>query len=340
MTPTKAILVSQLTKQFGDFKAVDAISFDITQGEIFGFLGPNGAGKSTTIKMLTTILRPTSGSAQVFNLDVEKQPLEVRKTFGIVFQEYSLDMDLTGWENLRFHARMYGMKEDSFKERAKMLMELVELTDWENKIVKTYSGGMRRRLELIRSVIHKPKLLFLDEPTLGLDPQSRRHIWTYLRKLNKEEGITIFLTTHYMEEADQLCDRVAIIDHGKIVANDTPQSLKTILGGDVLTIDAGMAAPELLQSIKEGGKLGAQIKKVDVVQGKVRIMGDRGESLIPSIVNLATARGIDIKNVSMNRPSLDDVFFHYTGNQIRVEGPEMMPGMRMQMMKKMRQGSM
>lgn len=339
MAATKAILASQLTKQFGNFKAVDAISFDITQGEIFGFLGPNGAGKSTTIKMLTTILRPTSGHARVFDIDVEKQPLEVRKTFGIVFQENSLDMDLTGWENLKFHAKMYGMDEDLFKKRAKMLMELVELTDWENKIVKTYSGGMRRRLELIRSVIHDPKLLFLDEPTLGLDPQSRRHIWTYLRKLNKEEGITIFLTTHYMEEADQLCDRVAIIDHGKIVANDTPQSLKTILGGDVLTINAGSEAPKLLQLIEAESKIGGQIKKADVVQGKVRIMGDKGESLIPAIVNLATAREIDIKNVSMNKPSLDDVFFHYTGNQMRVEGPEMMSGTRMQMMKKMRQGS-
>ncbi len=224
------IEVTNLTKKFGDFTAVDNISFSVKRGEIFAFLGPNGAGKSTTIKMLTTILRPTGGSIFLDGHDPSKDALGVRKSFGIVFQDPSLDDELTAYENIEFHGVLYGVPRNVGKERTEQLLKFVELWDRRNDLVKNFSGGMKRRLEIARGFLHHPKILFLDEPTQGLDPQTRNHIWSYIVNLNKEEKITIFFTTHYMEEAEKMAERVDIIDHGTIVAEGTPEELKSKTG--------------------------------------------------------------------------------------------------------------
>jgi ABC-2 type transport system ATP-binding protein len=221
-----AIEVNNLTKKFGDFIAVDNVSFEVKKGEIFAFLGPNGAGKSTTIKMLTTLLTPTSGTLKLNNLDVSKDKDEVRKSFGIVFQDPSLDDELTAYENMEFHAVLYNIPQNGLKTKIETLLKFVDLLDRKDDLIKTFSGGMRRRLEIARGLLHHPKILFLDEPTLGLDPQTRNSMWEYVGKLNKEEGLTIFFTTHYMEEAEKNAQRIAIIDHGKIVASGTGQQLK------------------------------------------------------------------------------------------------------------------
>ena len=231
-----SIKVENLTKKFGAFTAVDNISFTVKKGELFGLLGPNGAGKTTTINMLCTLLKSTAGKGIVAGFNISQDKDKVRKSIGIVFQEPALDSTLTGKENLEFHAMMYGMKKNERINRIKKVMELVELTDKANVLVQNYSGGMKRRLEIARGLIHQPKVLFLDEPTLGLDAQTRRHIWEYIKKLNKETNVSIILTTHYMEEADYLCERVAIIDFGKIVAIDSPKKLKDVLGGDVIEL--------------------------------------------------------------------------------------------------------
>jgi ABC-2 type transport system ATP-binding protein len=229
------IEVKELTKVFnGDVTAVDNISFTVEEGEIFGFLGPNGAGKTTTLNMLATILRPTSGTALVNGFDIHDDPDSVRRSIGFVFQDPTLDTELTGRENLDFHGRLYGLKKKERQERIEEILKVVQLTDRADAFVKTYSGGMKRRLEIARGLLHYPKVLFLDEPTLGLDPQTRRAIWDYIIKLNQEQNITIILTTHYTEEADHLCNRIQIIDFGKIVANDTPETLKATLKGDVI----------------------------------------------------------------------------------------------------------
>ncbi len=220
------IEVKNLVKKFGDFTAVDDISFNVAKGEIFAFLGPNGAGKSTTIKMLTTLLHPTSGSITLNGADPTKDSNAVRKSFGIVFQDPSLDDELTAEENMEFHGVLYGVPKKLRRERIEQLLKFVELWDRKDNLVKEFSGGMKRRLEIARGLLHHPKVLFLDEPTLGLDPQTRNHMWSYLQELNKTEGITIFFTTHYMEEADRIARRIAIIDHGHIVASGTSQELK------------------------------------------------------------------------------------------------------------------
>ncbi|MCD4739957.1 ATP-binding cassette domain-containing protein [archaeon] len=215
-----------LTKRFGDLIAVNALDLKVKKGEVFGLLGPNGAGKTTIISMLSTILTPSSGSALVSGKDVKNERNSVRKNIGIVFQDPSLDEELTGYENMDFHGRLYGMEKEQRVERIIELLELVDLIDKKDVPVKNYSGGMKRRLEIARGLLHKPKVLFLDEPTLGLDPQTRRYLWEYIQNMNKKDDVTIMLTTHYMEEADELCDRIAIIDHGKIVALDSPKNLK------------------------------------------------------------------------------------------------------------------
>ena len=230
------IKTNNLTKKFNDFTAVDHISFSVREGEIFGFLGPNGAGKTTTIKMLTTLLYPTEGSAELSGFNVIKKRDDVRKHIGVVFQEPALDTELTGRENLDFHARIYGLDKDKRKKRAAEVLKLVDLEGKKDEVVKNYSGGMKRRLEIARGLMHYPTVLFLDEPTLGLDTQTRRAIWEYVKKMNKEEKTTIFLTTHYMDEADYLCDRVGIIDHGKILVIDSTTSLKNAVGNDVITL--------------------------------------------------------------------------------------------------------
>ena len=220
------IEAKDLTRKFKDFTAVDGISFGVAKGEIFAFLGPNGAGKSTTIKMLTTLLKPTSGSISLDGHDPVTHPETVRRSFGIVFQDASLDDELSAWENMEFHGVLYGVEKTVRRQRTEELMKFVDLWDRKDDLVKTFSGGMKRRLEIARGLLHHPKVLFLDEPTLGLDPQTRNHMWEYLKKLNETEGITVFFTTHYMEEAERIAQRIAIIDHGKIIASGTAEALK------------------------------------------------------------------------------------------------------------------
>ena len=220
------IEVKKITKKFGDFTAVKDVSFSVERGHIFAFLGPNGAGKSTTIKMLTTLLTPTSGELFIDGENVNENPREVRRSFGIVFQDPSLDDELTAYENMEIHAVLYGVSKQVRKERIKQLLEFVELWDRKKSLVKEFSGGMKRRLEIARGLLHHPKVLFLDEPTIGLDPQTRNHMWEYLKKLNETEGITVFFTTHYMEEAERIANKIAIIDHGKIIASGTTEDLK------------------------------------------------------------------------------------------------------------------
>jgi len=310
-----AIKLKNLTKIFNGTPAVDNISFDVEPGELFGLLGPNGAGKTTTIKMLSTLLEPTSGYAEVAGFNVLKRKDDVRKSIGIVFQDPALDIKLTGKENLNFHSMMYGMDKKIRGERIKEVLELVELKDRADILVENYSGGMKRRLEMARGLIHRPNVLFLDEPTLGLDAQTRRRIWEYIRKMNKEDGITIILTTHYMEEADYLCDRVAIIDFGKIVALDTPSKLKDVLGGDVVSLKIeGKNNIEILMKYLEGLNWIKTMKKHD---STLDLTMEKGDEKIPELIKIACENKININSVNLRKPSLEDVFLHFTGKTIR-----------------------
>jgi ABC-2 type transport system ATP-binding protein len=310
-----AIRVENLVKTFDGFTAVDGISFSVAEGELFGLLGPNGAGKTTTINMLATLLRPSSGRAVVAGFDAAADRDDVRRSIGIVFQEPALDGKLTGRENLEFHTMMYGIGKDERRRRIGEVLALVELADKADTLVEKYSGGMKRRLEIARGLTHRPKVLFLDEPTLGLDAQTRRHIWEYIRKLNREAGVTIILTTHYMEEADHLCGRVAIMDHGKFVAQDTPARLKDTLGGDVVSLEIEGEAPAFLD------ELGRQdwIKRSRSHDGVLSLTMDKGERRIPELVMLAREKGVSVQCVNLRKPSLEDVFLHFTGRTIRDE---------------------
>ena len=308
-----AIKIENLVKRFNGFAAVDGISFAVSQGELFGLLGPNGAGKTTTINMLSTLLRPTSGRAEVAGFDVSTSKDEVRQSIGVVFQEPALDEKLTGRENMEFHAMMYGIGKDERKKRIREVLELVELTDKADILAEKYSGGMKRRLEIARGLIHRPKVLFLDEPTLGLDAQTRRHIWEYIKKLNKEAGVTIILTTHYMEEADYLCGRIAIMDHGKIAALDAPERLKNALGGDIVCVETDGPADGFTSAAKSLD----WIRSVKPHDGNVCLTMEYGERRIPEIVALAQKTGVTIKSISLHKPSLEDVFLHFTGRTIR-----------------------
>ncbi len=309
-----SISVRNLVKKFGNFTAVDGISFEVNEGEIFGLLGPNGAGKTTTISILSTIMKLTSGSASLYDKDVVRNKDAVRKLIGIVFQEPSLDDELTGRENLDFHARLYGIKGKEKKDSIDRVLRLVELESKANKQVKTYSGGMKRRLEIARGFVHNPRVLFLDEPTIGLDPQTRRKIWDYIVKLNKKEKVTILLTTHYMEEADAICNRIAIIDHGKIIRLDTAERLKDSLGGDVIKV--GASNPKKLMALLKKSKLFGSIK--EYVNG-LEITTKNGSKAIPKIISLAKDAGIDIEYTTLSRPTLEDVFINLTGKEIREE---------------------
>ncbi len=308
-----AIKVEDLTKQFEDVTAVDHISFAVEEGELFGLLGPNGAGKTTTINMLSTLLKPTSGRAEVAGFDVARKRDDVRKAIGVVFQEPALDSKLTGRENLEFHGMMYGIKADERRKRIAEVLALVDLGDKAAVLVEKYSGGMKRRLEIARGLIQQPKVLFLDEPTLGLDAQTRRHIWDYVRKLNRERKVTIILTTHYMEEADYLCGRIAIMDHGKFVALDTPARLKDVLGGDVVSLEIeGDPVPfeTALKSLD-------WIKKYQRREDALNLTMEKGERRIPELINLAQDHGVTVGCVHLRKPSLEDVFLHFTGRTIR-----------------------
>ena len=310
------ISISQLSKNFGSFTAVDNISFDVKRGEIFGFLGPNGAGKTTTINMLCTLLKPSSGTARIAGYDIDTQPHEVRQQIGLIFQEASLDERLTGWENLQFHARLYSVPRDIFRKRADQLLDMVQLTDKAKQPVKSYSGGMKRRLEITRGLLHHPHVLFLDEPTIGLDPQTRRHIWSYLVDLRKTEGTTLLMTTHYIDEAEN-CDRIAIIDQGKIVELDSPDRLKAQIGGDVLSItsDNNERAAEKLSS-----EYGLTTRKDHGDRLVIEI--DGGSAFIPKLIQSLGRQDppIQVTDVTLRQPSLEDVFVHRTGRAIREEG--------------------
>lgn len=307
------IVADNLTKIFNkNIIAVDHVSFTVREGEIFGFLGPNGAGKTTTINMLTTVLKPTSGVAYVMGYDIVKQADMVRRVIGVVPQEYTADEDLTGYENLILCGDLYGLPREISKKRALELLELMELVKFKDKKVETYSGGMRRRLELACGLINRPRILFLDEPTLGLDVQTRIAIWDYIRKLREEYRMTIFMTTHYMEEADNLCDRIAIIDHGKIIVTGTPSELKNSVGSDVVEL-----------TLREVEDVSEKLLRIESVKNVVRrgnvylVQVEDGEAAIPVIIDVLKNHGYSVVKLSLRKPSLDEVYLMYTGRSMR-----------------------
>jgi ABC-2 type transport system ATP-binding protein len=305
--PAPAIVVRDLKKTFGEVEAVRGVEFEVGLGEVFGFLGPNGAGKTTTINMLCTLAKPTSGTATVAGHDVVRERDDVRRHIGLVFQDPTLDGYLTAEQNLRLHAELYGVQSDLVMPRMQQVLEMVGLWERKDSPVGTFSGGMRRRLEIARGLMHSPRVLFLDEPTIGLDPQTRRSIWSYIRELKQTEDITIFMTTHYMDEAEW-CDRIAIMDHGQIVALDAPETLKAQVGTDRVTIhtDNNEAA---IVALEERFGLEARIS-----EGAVTFGVPAGEEFVP---RLFAELGLPIRSVSVSRPTLDDVFMSYTGTTIR-----------------------
>ncbi|MGB9841875.1 MAG: ATP-binding cassette domain-containing protein [Candidatus Bathyarchaeales archaeon] len=310
----KVIETFKLTKMFNSLTAVDRLDISVEAGEIFGLLGPNGAGKTTTISMLCTILKPTSGTARVNGFDIVKESRQVRKSIGIVFQDPSIDDRMTGRENLFMHANLYGVPPSEQKSRIDRVLKLVELEDRADDLMRTYSGGMRRRLELARGLIHYPKVLFLDEPTLGLDPQTRDHVWKYIRELKETHNLTIVLTTHYMDEADKLCSRIAIMDYGKIIALDTPAKLKETLEGDVVIIKANNLerfASLLIEKLR--------LQNARIINGTVEVTVKNGKSMLPRIVEAATQNNIFVESIALREPNLEDVFLHYTGRTIRAD---------------------
>ena len=320
-----AITVNGLAKSFGEVQAVRGVDFEVATGEVFGFLGPNGAGKSTTINMLCTLLRPSAGSATVAGYDVVHERDDVRRHIGLVFQDPTLDSYLTGAQNLRMHAELYGVERQLVAPRMEQVLTMVGLWERRDSPVGTYSGGMRRRLEIARGLMHSPRVLFLDEPTIGLDPQTRRSIWTYIRELKEREEITIFMTTHYMDEAEW-CDRIAIMDHGEIVALDAPETLKKQVGTDRVTIhtddnDVAIAA------LSERFGLDARVS-----EGAVTFGVSGGEQFVP---RLFAELGVPIRAVSVSRPTLDDVFMSYTGTTIRDAEEDMAVNRSRQMMRVM-----
>jgi ABC-2 type transport system ATP-binding protein len=313
MSEKDTIEAEGLTKVFnGSLVAVDHINFSVKHGEIFGFLGPNGAGKTTTINMLITVLKPTEGKASILGYDIAKQQDSVRYSIGVVPQEYTADEDLTGIENVLLCADLYGIPRNVSKKRAADLLELVELTKFKDKKVQTYSGGMRRRLELACGLINRPKVLFLDEPTLGLDVQTRTATWNYIKTLKKEFGMTLFMTTHYLEEADALCDRIAIIDRGKIVVVGSPEELKHSLGGDLITlaIKENEDVTELIQKVEH-------VKEVRKEDGTYRIKAEFGEVTTPFIIEALRRKRHTVTKLTLTEPTLNEVYLEYTGKSMR-----------------------
>ncbi|MBM4240323.1 MAG: ATP-binding cassette domain-containing protein [Euryarchaeota archaeon] len=300
-----------ITKKYNDFTAVNSINLKVPKNSVYGVLGPNGAGKTTLISMLCTILYPTSGTATVNGYDIVKNPKDVRKSIGVVFQSRSLDDILTGREHLEMHASLYGVPSEVRKERIEEVLDLIALGEKADQYVKTYSGGMKRRLEIGRGLIHHPEVLILDEPTLGLDPQTRESIWKYVNELNKKEDITVLMTTHYMEEADKLCDEVAIMNLGNIITADSPINLKRELKADTITIRVDKAD----KFIQEAEKLDF-IKEIFRIDSEIKLMVERGENLVAEVVNFANNNKIFVNSIELEHPNLEDVFIKYTGTTI------------------------
>jgi ABC-2 type transport system ATP-binding protein len=316
MEKAKAIAVSEITKKFGSLTAVDHVSFEVGGGEFFGFLGPNGAGKTTLIRILTTLLKPTSGNAIVSGFDIIKEPADVRKQIGVVPQAMTSDLDLTGYENMDLYGRFYGIHARVRKERVRYLLDMVGLSQRANDLVATYSGGMRRRLEIARVLVHRPRLLFLDEPTIGLDPQSKHVVWDFLGKLIEGDSITIFLTTHYLEEAEILCGRVAIIDSGKIIAMGSPAELKAnIPGNDIISLIVANLAGERIAAIEKR----SFVHKVIAEENSLRVYVDNGAKNLTVLIDDVRTSGGTVLSATVHEQSLEDVFIHYTGKSIREE---------------------
>ena len=310
-----SIETKSLTKSFGSVIAVNDISFSVKTGEIFGFLGPNGAGKSTTMMILTTLLKPTSGQALISEFDVMENAKKVRENIGYVQQETTVDEYLTGRENLLLQAKLNHIPKNQIKQRIDEVLELIELSDKQNDAVVTYSGGMRKRLDIAGGLLHRPKVLFLDEPTVGLDIQTRRKIWEYIKKIHKEFDMTIFLSTHYMEEADNLCDRIGIIDGGKIQVIDSPENLKNAMGNEVISIimDDSDNRDSFLSKLKEI----ESVNNINQDGTKLTLFVSNGTKVIPTIFQISSELEIKITTISLTRPTLDDVFLSYTGHEIR-----------------------
>ncbi|MFY9561729.1 MAG: ATP-binding cassette domain-containing protein [Terriglobales bacterium] len=312
-----AIEVSHIVKKYGDFTAVDEVSFQVKEGEIFGLLGPNGAGKSTLIRMMTTLIPITAGWARIAGHDVTKEPDAARRTFGVIPQAMTSDLDLTVGENLNIYAKLYDVPAKRRKEAINELLETVDLTKWRDAQTKTLSGGMRRRLEIARGLVHSPKIFFLDEPTTGLDPVSRVAVWEMLNNIKSKRKLTVLITTHYMDEADRLCNRIAIVDHGKLVALDTPEALKaSVPGSNVIEVQFDHPPADW------GERLRA-LPEVTSVQhqgaGMYRVLTGNGSRTTTELVELAVAAGVPIRTLSVQNTTLDDVFVHYTGRQLRDE---------------------
>ncbi|HTT72862.1 MAG TPA: ATP-binding cassette domain-containing protein [Thermoplasmata archaeon] len=312
-----AVVTDKLTKVYaGKIHAVTDVSIEVHSGEAYGFLGPNGAGKTTTVSMLTAGLKPTAGRAVVDGLDVGHDPERVKAQIGVIFQESTADGDLTGLENLEVAAGCFGIPRGEGRTRARALIEQMQLTEAAGRLAKTYSGGMRRRLELAVGLINRPNILFLDEPTLGLDPQGRAGFWGFVQKLRKETGLTVFVTTHYLDEADSMCDRIAIIDHGRIVATGSPGQLKDRLGGDVVTLRTSSGAAEMTEAIRAL----PGVSSVTHQDGGYRVKCSNGETVVPLAVEACAKAGVGVTSVSVKRPSLDEVFLEFTGREFREEG--------------------
>ena len=309
-----AIEVEHLTKKFGDFVAVNDVSFIVPQQEIFGLLGPNGAGKTTLIRMMTTLLAPTSGTARIAGHDIRTDPNGVRNVLGVIPQAFTSDPDLTAKENMAIHAKLYGVPADKRDALIDQLLESVELLKFRDALVKTFSGGMRRRLEIARGLVHSPKIMFLDEPTTGLDPVSRANVWEMIRSLRDKSELTILLTTHYMDEADKLCDRIAIVDHGKLAALDTPTRLKdNVPGTEIVEAEFEGAPPDWTEQLRTLTHATGVTEHDDVVH----ITSHDGPATVAALMDLARARKVTVKRVTVQSTTLDDVFLHYTGSALR-----------------------
>jgi ABC-2 type transport system ATP-binding protein len=309
-----AIELDRLTKIFADLVAVDAISFTVQQEEVFGLLGPNGAGKTTLIRMLTTLTKPTSGSARVAGYDICKEADSVRHAIGVIPQALTSDPDLTAEENLMIHAKLFGVPSATRERLIADLLEAVDLTRFRNTLVRTFSGGMRRRLEVARGLVHSPQILFLDEPTTGLDPASRTNVWEMIQRLHSQTRLTVLLTTHYMDEADRLCDRIAIVDHGHLVALDSPVRLKdSVPGNDVVEVEFSKAPAGWSEELRTL----SQAANVSERDGRTRIASHDGPQTVAALMDLARQRGVVVKRVTVQSTTLDDVFLHYTGRELR-----------------------